>query len=35
MSEFSRKTVRGCLLVESINETGTFRNWFELLDDLT
>ena len=33
MSEFSRKTVGGHQLVETINETGAFRNWFELLDD--
>jgi len=35
MSEFSRKTAGGYQLVEIINETGTFRNWFELLDDCT
>jgi len=35
MSEFSRKTVGGYQLGEIINETGTFRNWFEMLDDLT
>ncbi len=33
MSEFSRKTVGGYQLVEIINETGTFLNWFDLLDD--
>jgi hypothetical protein len=35
MSEFSGKTVGGYQLVEIINETGTFRNWFALLDDCT
>jgi len=32
MSEFSRKIVGEYQLVETINKTGLFRNWFELLD---